>query len=718
EAALDGVPSIVIDPKGDMGNLCFTDPNFSTASFEPWVADEADSKNEEINVYARDIAKLWKEGIESWDQGSDRIAKFHAVEKTIYTPGSSSGVEINVMHSLESPSSEVMEQGDALASYLKSTVTGLLSFIGLEADPLESKEYILLAQIISKSWINQERLTIEQLIGQIINPAFDHIGVLQLEDFYPQEQRFNLATKFNALLASPNFSQWLKGEELDIQKLLYDENGKAKIAIFSISHLNDNERMFFVTLLLNRYVSWMRRQSGTSALKTILYMDEIFGFFPPTKNPPSKAPMLLLLKQARAFGVGVVLSTQNPVDIDYKGLSNIGTWFIGRLQTTQDIDRVIEGLSGKVGADFSKNEIRTILSNLAKRTFFLKSAHLDQTRLFTTRWVLSYLKGPLKYREISQLMQEKKLKQSSEKSTAASREPTDQHFEPYQKMDDSIPQYFEPDITEKNHFIPYLCAKAKVHFYQERSAIDEEYAYLFELPLDPKQRDIDWETSHEIEEDFSLYAHTAPKNAEFGAVPQIILGDKGLTRIRSALADRLYRTRKLELFRCRRAKLESKVEESRTDFMIRLQDRLNDSKEEEIEKLQERYSKKEKMLLTRLARAKERVEKESSDSQSSLIETGIAILGALMGKRTPAKIGTAVRKGSRVLKERGDIGRAQERVREAENALELLEHELEDKIDLLDEKYDIDHYEIEDFSIKPRKSDIDIGECAIVWRVF
>ncbi|HEO98637.1 MAG TPA: DUF87 domain-containing protein [Epsilonproteobacteria bacterium] len=716
EAALDNIPSIIIDPKGDMGNLCLIDPDFRASSFEPWITDEAQSQNEDIAVYAQATATQWKEGIESWDQERDRIEKFYSVDKTIYTPGSSAGVAINVMNSLESPSLEMMEEADTLGAYLKSTVTGLLSFIGIDADPVESKEYILLAQILSKSWMHQEKLSIEGLIGKIINPSFAHIGVLPLEDFYPQEQRFVLATRFNALLASPGFAQWLKGDELDIQKLLYDENGKAKIAIFSISHLNDNERMFFVTLLLNRYISWMRLQSGTAILRTILYMDEIFGFFPPTKNPPSKEPMLLLLKQARAFGVGVVLSTQNPVDIDYKGLSNIGTWFIGRLQTTQDIDRVIEGLGGKIDSDFSKSEIRNILSHLAKRTFFLKSAHLDQIRLFTTRWALSYLKGPLKHGEIAQLMEEKKREQSALERPAISRETISQNFEPYQKIDTSIPQYYEPDITQTNHFVPSLCAKAKVHFYQERRAIDEVYEYLLELPLDPKVKKIDWQESKAVDEDCFIYPHIAPQKAQFGALPQMVLEDRGLKQTRSVLEEWLYRTKELELFKCVSPKLESKAGESHTDFMIRLQESLNESKERDIEKLQESYAKKEKVFLTRLNRAKERLQSESADSQNSILETGIAILGALFGKTTPANIGTAVRKGSRVLKERGDMGRAQERVAEAEAALEELEIELEEKIDLLDEKYRIENYEVERFGIRPRKSDIVVEECAIVWR--
>jgi len=308
---------------------------------------------------------------------------------------------------------------------------------------------------------------IQFMVQNIITPSFDKIGILHLEDFYAKDKRFVLATKFNTLLASPNFSTWLEGDTLDIQKLLYDEEGKAKIAIFSIAHLNDAERMFFVTLLLNKYIAWMRRQSATSALKALLYMDEIFGFFPPSKNPPSKEPMLILLKQARAFGLGVVLSTQNPVDLDYKGLSNIGTWFIGRLQTTQDIEKVLDGLGGKVGSSFDKKEIKAILANLQKRTFFLKSAHLDDIRLFSTRWVLSYLKGPLKKEEISMLMHSKKELQMKKKENKVLKGVTAK-FSNYQHIDDSIPQYYEMDVMQKNTYQATLGAKVKVNFYQAR----------------------------------------------------------------------------------------------------------------------------------------------------------------------------------------------------------------------------------------------------------
>ena len=717
EAAIDNIPAIIIDPKGDMGNLCLVDADFSSKAFEPWVADEAKAKEVEVSTYAEKISSMWKQGIESWGQTSERAAKLQAVNKTIYTPGSSAGVAINVMSSLESPPSEVMEESDTFSSYLKSTTTSLLSLIGIDADPLDSKEYILLAQIITKSWIAGEDLSIETLIGKIIKPSFKKIGVLPLEDFYPQDARFKLATKFNSLLASPSFSLWLKGESLDIQKLLYDEKGKAKVAIFSISHLNDNERMFFVTLLLNKYIAWMRRQSGTSALKTLLYMDEIYGFFPPTKNPPSKEPMLLLLKQARAFGVGVVLSTQNPVDLDYKGLSNIGTWFIGRLQTTQDIERVIDGLGGKVGSTYNKSEIKTLLANLQKRTFFLKSAHLEDIRLFSTRWVLSYLKGPLKRDEISTLMQAQKEIQSIEVESIENISKKSSNLESYQNIDSSIPQYFEFDMREENIFSATLGAKVSVHFYNQRKGIDSSKEFILSLLLDKTQQNIDWSEAQEEEERFEKYPHTAPSKAKFQTLPEIVLSDKGLKRAIRELKENLYREQHLELMRCKSPKLESKIDESKSDFMVRIQDDLHDKKEIAIEKLQERYGKKEKTLLTRLDRAKERVEKESSDSTSSMIETGIAVLGALFGKASPTKIGSALRKGNKILKERGDMSRAEERLVAVQDDIEALEYELEDKIDVLNEKFNVDNCEIETYKMKPRKTDIDVESCAIVWRV-
>ncbi|MDQ1326063.1 MAG: hypothetical protein QG564_1188, partial [Campylobacterota bacterium] len=716
EAAMDNVPSIVIDPKGDMGNLCLADSGFSVQNFEIWTEDEAKSKEINPLEYAQKTANTWREGIESWGQPAERVKKFQNIKKTIYTPGSSAGVCVNVMGSLDTPPSQIMEESDMFASYLKSTTTSLLSLAGIEADPMESKEYILLAQIISQAWIAGESLTIEGMIGKIISPPFKKIGVLLLDDFYPQDERFKLATKFNSLLASPGFSLWLQGDSLDIQRLLYDENGKAKVAIFSISHLNDNERMFFVTLLLNKYIAWMRRQGGTSSLKTLLYMDEIFGFFPPTKNPPSKEPMLLLLKQARAFGIGVVLSTQNPVDLDYKGLSNIGTWFIGRLQTTQDIERVIDGLGGKVGSSFDKNEIKQLLANLKKRTFFLKSAHLDDVRLFETRWAMSYLKGPLSREEISRLTETQKQKTPSIINDLQSIAEEDIIFENYQNIDASIPQFYEPDVSQTHRYYPTLGAIVKVHFYQQARGVDQEKVLHLSLPLSAAQQRYAWEEATE-KNYFEKFPHVPPKEVQFAPLPDMVLKDKGLKQATRELKEMLYREQKLELYRCNLLKIESGANESKSDFLVRVQDGLQEQKEIEIEKLKVRYAAKEKMLQEKLFRANERIQKESSDSTGSMIEAGIAVLGALFGRSSSAKIGRAVSKGSKILKERGEMNSAHQKAESAKEEMDALASELEGKIDTLSEKYNIDQYEIETTPIKPRKTDIDVELCALVWRI-
>jgi len=708
EAALDNIPSIIIDPKGDMGNLCLIDSEFDPASFAPWVKDEAISKQRDPLDYAKEIAASWKKGIESFGQDKDRAAKFQAVAKTIYTPGSSAGVSVNVMSSLDAPPVEILEDNDLFSMYLKTTVFSLLALLDIEADPVNSKEYILLSQIVSDAWMSNQNIGIETLISSIINPSFDKIGVLRLDDYYSADARFALASKFNALIASPHFQAWMQGEVLDIQKLLYDENGKAKVAIFNISHLNDSERMFFVSLLLNRYTAWMRLQSGTEILKTIFYMDEIFGFFPPSKNPPSKEPMLLLLKQARAFGIGMILSTQNPVDLDYKGLANIGTWFIGRLQTTQDIDKIIDGLSGQIGASFDKDEIRSIISNLPKRSFFLKSIHLDDIRLFGTRWALSYLKGPLKREEIMSLMNSQKTTQVKQKPIGTVMHTT---IEP---LDESIPQYFEQGIES---FKPTIGAKASIYYYQQTKGIDEKKEFFVNLPLDENDSHLDWSNISKDNVDFSRFSTQTPSSASFASLPEIIKSDKGLKKTTASLIDWLYQNENMEILACKSLKLESKPNESRADFIVRVNDAIRVKKDEAISKLTAQFKVKEKSLLDKLNRANEQIEKEKIDSSGSIVSTGIAVLGALFsGSSSASKIGKVVSHGSKLFKDSSDVNRAKEKAELIQNEIKELEEELEKRADEISSLFVIENYEIESLIIKPRKSDIDIVLCAVVWR--
>jgi len=452
----------------------------------------------------------------------------------------------------------------------------------------------------------------------------------------------------------------------------------------------------------------MRLQSGTEILKTIFYMDEIFGFFPPSKNPPSKEPMLLLLKQARAFGIGMILSTQNPVDLDYKGLANIGTWFIGRLQTTQDVDKIIDGLSGQIGASFNKDEIRSIISNLPKRSFFLKSIHLDDIRLFGTRWALSYLKGPLKREEIISLM-------SSQKTAPAKQKPVDTAMRTtIELLDESIPQYFEQGIES---FKATIGAKASIYYYQQAKGIDEKKEFFVNLPLDENDSHLDWSNISKDNADFSRFSTKAPLSASFASLPEIIKSDKGLKKTAASLADWLYQNENMEILACKSLKLESKPNESRADFIVRVGDAIRVKKDEAINKLTAQFKTKEKSLLDKLNRANEQIAKEKIDSSGSMVSTGIAVLGALFGGSSNAsKIEKVVSRGSKLFKDNSDINRAKEKAELIQGEIKELEEELEKRADEIGSLFVIENYEIESITIKPRKSDIEIALCTIVWR--
>ncbi|VAX38441.1 FIG00495827: hypothetical protein, partial [hydrothermal vent metagenome] len=418
EAAIDGIPAIAIDPKGDLGNLLLTFPELRGEDFAPWIdPSEATRNGQEIDQYAKQTADRWRKGLADWGQKPSRIQKFRdAVDISIYTPGSNAGLPLSVLRSLQAPPAELIEDSDAFRSLVTSAVSGLLALLGVKADPLRSREHILMSNIVDSVWRAGRNLDMAGLIREIQSPPFKKVGFMDLETFFPEGDRFELAMTINNLLASPGFSAWMEGEPLNIQRLLYTSTGKPRLTILSIAHLSDDERMFFVTILLNELIAWMRSQPGTSSLRALLYMDEVFGYLPPTANPPSKLPMLTLLKQARAFGVGLVLATQNPVDLDYKALSNMGTWFLGRLQTERDKARVLDGLDGAssaAGVAFNRSKIESILSGLGSRNFLMNNVHDNEPVVFQTRWALSYLRGPLTRTQIKTLMEPVKAKRAT-----------------------------------------------------------------------------------------------------------------------------------------------------------------------------------------------------------------------------------------------------------------------------------------------------------------
>jgi len=409
EAAIDGIPAILIDPKGDLANLLLTFPGLKSEDFRPWVnEDDARRKNLSVDDYARQQAELWQKGLASWGEDGARIQRLRdAADFAIYTPGSNAGIPLSILKSFAAPPPAIREDEELLRERIGTTATSLLGLLGIDADPIKSREHILISTILDTAWRQGQELDLAGLIQQIQTPPVKRVGVLDLDAFFPSKDRFALAMSLNNLLAAPGFGAWMEGEPLDVGNLLHTPEGKPRVAIVSIAHLNDAERMFFVSLLLNQVVGWMRTQSGTTSLRALLYMDEIFGFFPPVANPPSKTPLLTLLKQARAFGVGVVLATQNPVDLDYKGLSNTGTWFIGRLQTERDKARVLDGLEGAAGSagqGFDRAGLERILSGLSSRVFLMNNVHEDHPVVFESRWVMSYLRGPLTRAQIKTLM--------------------------------------------------------------------------------------------------------------------------------------------------------------------------------------------------------------------------------------------------------------------------------------------------------------------------
>lgn len=734
EAIMDNVPSIIIDPKGDMGNLLLTFPECRPEDFAPWI-DPAEAARKEMSVeaYAAKTAQSWKDGLASWQQGLDRIATLRErSEMTVYTPGSGAGVAVSVLSSFEAPGADVMADIDTLNSLVNSTTTSLLALVNVSGDPLQSREHILVSSLLLHFWRQGQDLSMEVLIGNIVNPPFEKVGVFALDAFYPQPQRMSLAMSLNNILASPTFSAWTQGEPLDIQRMLYTEQGLPRTAIFCIAHLSDTERMFFVTMLLNKFIGWMRRQQGTSSLKALLYMDEIFGYFPPTANPPSKKPMLLLLKQARAFGIGIVLSTQNPVDLDYKGLSNIGTWFVGRLQTRQDQEKVIEGIVGASDGKLDVPKVKTLLSDMKGRQFLLNSAHLDEPLLFETRWVMSYLKGPMTKADIQRLMEQKKSQAAGGAVTAPAAANQPQLGAAFSNhppvLSGNIRQLYHLQNVVRDDilFEPWLVGKARVRYLNNKRNIEEVVEIDLRHYLDPSFVRPDWDAAEEGAYRLDECGSSPPPKCGYYALPPAIEQLRDMRGLEKDLSDYLYQNKRLELLRATGTDLESTPGEKEGDFLVRFGDWLREQKDEAVDKIKDQYRKRQEQLQDKLDRALDRLDKEKVDVRTkttdSLISFGVAVVGAFFGRKalsasTISRAATGVKSVGRVAKEKSDVRRAEEEVLEVQEELEALARELETKVAEVDQTYTSDRFPLERFTIKPRRADVFDVEVALLWEM-
>jgi len=737
EAAIDGIPSILIDPKGDLGNLLLTFPNLSPADFRPWVDEgEAARKQMTPDEFATHTAAVWKKGLAQWGQDGERIARLKAsADFAIYTPASKAGLPLSILSSLDAPPPGFADDATAMRDRVSSAVTGLLALIGVEADPLQSREHILLSFIVDREWRAGRNLDLTSLVHAIQEPGVDRLGVLALESFFPAKDRLALAMRLNNLIASPGFAAWTEGEPLNIQRLLYTPEGKPRVSVLSISHLNDAERMFFVTVLLNEVLAWTRRQTGTSSLRALLYMDEIFGYFPPSANPPSKAPMLTLLKQARAFGLGVVLSTQNPVDLDYRGLSNTGTWLIGRLQTARDKMRVVEGLaSATAGEGMDRAALEGLLNNLRSRVFLMRNVHDDAPVLFETRWCLSYLRGPLSPGQISSLMADKKaaaaLPPVSPATPAAMPSASPVAASPAAPppvpaktlLPATIKQQYMPPVDlpwgAAIAYRPALLVSARLHYVDLKQDLDywKEFRHL--VYPDPATGELCWSQPEETQA-------TGEPNPVSGSVhenvPSSLADPKRYAQHEKDYKDYLNQISTLEVFSLPAHKLLGQPNETEGDFRARASHALREKRDEELAKLRKKYETKIAALAERERRASAKVDnkKEQLSQQrvGTMINFGAAALAVLMGRRVGGlgRATTGLGSASRAGKKKLDVQQAGEDLAAVRQQREELEAAMERELNELSANYDSTALNVSTTRIAPRRSDTSITFVGLGW---
>jgi hypothetical protein len=731
EAAIDGIPALIVDPKGDLGNLALLFPGLRPEDFRPWInEDEAAQKGLSPDDYARDQAELWRKGLAEWGQDENRIrALLAAADISIYTPGSNAGLPLSVLKSFEAPPAELIEDTDLFRERISTTVSGLLGLLGIQADPLQSREHILISNLLEAAWSGGQSLDLPALIQRIQSPPLRRIGVFELDAFYPAAERNKLAMMLNNILAAPGFASWLEGDPLEIGGLLYTPAGKPRLSILSIAHLSDAERMFFVTLLLNQLVGWMRRQPGTSSLRALFYMDEIFGFFPPVAEPPSKRPLLTLLKQARAFGLGLVLTTQNPVDLDYKGLANTGTWFIGRLQTENDKNRLLEGLAG-VGGNVDLDKVSGQISSLRKRVFLMHNVHEDSPVLMNTRWTLSYLRGPLTRQQIKQLMVGKKAQveppagpaarvsppagaASAAVSTAA-RPPL-----PAGAGELFLPAASRATAPGRLVYHPSIAALGQVAIFDNKLGLSSAGFVGHFLELSEEIIGLLWDQARPC----AVRAEDLRREPEEGAffLSQPNRTAQFLKSAESDYGDFLTRTFQTSLWKSRLFGEVSKPGESERDFRLRLVQTSRERRDAEIERLRQKYGSKFATLERQVLAAQQKLDREREQYKEQMAQTtissGATILGSILGRKA-SQIGratTSARSASRAYYEKQDIERARQQLEMARSRQAEMQRQVEEEAARITSAMDPNREIFQPIVLRPKRKDVLVQWSGLLW---
>ncbi|MGD9903181.1 MAG: ATP-binding protein [Vicinamibacterales bacterium] len=743
EAAIDGLPVLAIDPKGDLANLALRFPGLSAAEFAPWVnPDEARTRQLSPAAFAAAEAARWTAGLADWQQDGARIARLAAAaEVTVYTPGSRAGLPLSILETFNVPPAAVLDDPELLAERVQSVATSVLSLAGVGGEATTSREHVLVATLLQEAWRAGRSLDLGALIAQVQAPPVARVGVLELESFFPAADRFTLAMKLNTVLASPGFATWLEGTPLDVGTLLYTPAGRPRIAVVSIAHLDDTERMFVVALLLEQVLAWVRAQRGTTSLRAVLYMDELFGFLPPSANPPSKTPLLTLLKQARAYGLGCVLATQNPVDLDYKALSNAGTWFLGRLQTERDKARVLDGLEGVAagsGQGFDRAAIDTLLSSLDKRVFLLHNVHDREPVLFQTRWTMSYLRGPMGREDIRTLMDPQRAATATApvpaapaaiaaggNPVAASPSPAaaPAAATPRPIVPPDVPQYFAPGAGRS--WVPMLVGAARVSYSDRALGVDETTDIVVWTPLGDGPVAADWE--HAEPADFAVSALTREPagGGTFAALPAAAAKPRSYTAWTKAFTSWAARSQTVELLRAPRLALTSHPGESEGEFRVRVQHALRERRDEALAALRARQAPKLAALDEKIRKAGQAVQREAAQAadqkRSAMVSIGAAVLGAVLGRKavSATNIGratTAARGVGRIGREAQDVARAEANVEALGAQRAELVAGFEAELQALQAEWSADAETFERVVVKPKRGGVQPQLVALVWR--
>ena len=760
DALRAGVPALLIDPKGDLTNLCLTFANLAPADFEPWV-NEGDAQKAGLSVadFAAAQAKTWTEGLGAWGLGAGDIAALRqSVEFTIYTPGSSAGIGINIVGSLQPPAAS--NDAEIVGDEIDGFVSGLLGLVGIEADPLTSREHILVSNIILNEWTAGRSLDLASLIGMIQTPPVRKLGVFELDSFFPPKDRMDFAIRLNGLLASPSFAAWMTGPPLDIASMLQTPDGKPRCAIVSIAHLSDQERQFVTTLVLAKLVTWMRRQSGTTDLRALMYMDEVAGYLPPTAMPPTKKPIMTLMKQARAYGVGVVLSTQNPVDVDYKALSNAGTWMIGRLQTEQDKQRLLDGMSAASGG-VDINAVGSTISGLAKREFVLRRAGKDQPEVFTTRWAMSYLRGPLTRDQIAVLMADQKA------AAAAATAPAPASTAPGAAPAGAVAGVVAGVVTAAapaalgadelgamplvangvpirwaDIASPWLSAiggdgsgtayeaavVARIALRYDDDKADLSHDEEYETVVFPLEQQTDVSRSVGVDYDDRDLRTVGPQPCTYRMTKAPIKDKPFWTRIERDLVDYLVRSRAIDLQVNRDLKLFSRPGETPDAFVARCRQTSDTNADADTAALRSKYADKVARIQTQLQASEDRAQvaetMQKGRRNEELLSAAGSILGGLLGGRRSrggllgsvlGNVGSAAGRRSRTSAAGDRSDAADHKVGALNQQLQDLESELSQELLDIDAKWATISQNVTTQVIPLERTDVQVTQLNLVW---